>query len=159
MSADSSLRIHTLVTGDTSLFSAMMGMFGVAFDEIETYTRARPATEYVERLLDSDYFIGIVALDDSEVVAGIAAYELKKFEQERSEIYVYDLAVAATHRRRGIATALLQALKKEASARGAYVVFIQADADDTPAIELYSKLGTREDVVHFDIAVPGMTDD
>jgi aminoglycoside 3-N-acetyltransferase I len=42
-----------------------------------------------------------VALQDGEVVGGIAAYELIKFEQERSEIYIYDLAVAATHRRKG----------------------------------------------------------
>jgi len=159
MSADSREDIHVLGPDDTSLFRAMMDMFGEAFDEVETYTSARPTTGYVKRLLGSDYFIALVALDNGEVVAGITAYELKKFEQERSEIYVYDLAVAATHRRRGIATALIQALKRDASARGAYVVFIQADADDTPAIELYSKLGTREDVVHFDIAVPELPDE
>ena len=158
MSADSSVRIHVLGKNDTSLFTAMMDMFGEAFDEIDTYTGARPSTEYVERLLGSDYFIGLVAVDNSEVVAGIAAYELKKFEQERSEIYVYDLAVAETHRRRGIATALIQALQSEASARGAYVIFIQADSDDPPAVALYSKLGTREDVVHFDIEVPEKLD-
>lgn len=33
-----------------------------------------------------------------EAVGGLAAYELKKFEQARSEIHLYDLAVAvATH--------------------------------------------------------------
>jgi aminoglycoside 3-N-acetyltransferase I len=30
---------------------------------------------------------------------------------------------------------------------------VQADLGDAPAIALYSKLGTREDVLHFDIAV------
>ncbi|MGH8168420.1 MAG: GNAT family N-acetyltransferase, partial [Woeseiaceae bacterium] len=82
----------------------------------------------------------------------LAAYELIKFEQERSEIYIYDLAVAAAHRRQGIATALITELGKIAAARGAYVVFVQADLGDTPAINLYTKLGTREDVLHFDIA-------
>ena len=38
------------------------------------------------------------------VVVGIAAYELKKFEQEQSEIYIYDLAVVSEHRLEGIAT-------------------------------------------------------
>jgi aminoglycoside 3-N-acetyltransferase I len=32
---------------------------------------------------------------------------------------------------------------------------VQADHGDDPAIKLYSKLGHREDVLHFDIAVPG----
>jgi aminoglycoside 3-N-acetyltransferase I len=96
-------------------------------------------------------FIGLVALKAGEVVGGIAAYELKKFEQERSEIYIYDLAVAEAHRREGIATALIQKLKELALTRGAYVIFVQADYGDEPAIALYSKLGIREEVLHFDI--------
>ena len=95
------------------------------------------------------------ALKGGKVVGGIAAYELKKFEQERSEIYIYDLAVAAGHRREGIASALIQELRKIAEGRGAYVIFVQADIRDEPAIALYTKLGAREEVLHFDIAVKG----
>jgi aminoglycoside 3-N-acetyltransferase I len=121
---------------------------------VETYTRNRPGAGYLERLLGSDYFVVLAALKGGEVVGGLAAYELKKFEQERSEVYIYDLAVAAAHRREGIATALIQELKSVAAARGAYVIFVQADIGDAPAIALYTKLGAREDVLHFDIAVP-----
>jgi len=49
--------------------------------------------------------------------------------------------------------ALIQELKKIAVARAAYVIFVQADIDDDPAIALYTKLGVREDMLHFDIAV------
>jgi aminoglycoside 3-N-acetyltransferase I len=132
---------------------ALLTTFGKAFDEVETYSAARPSPAYLERLLGSDHFIALAALKNGEVVGGIAAYELQKFEQERSEIYIYDLAVAAVHRRQGIATALIQELKKIAAARGVYVIFVQADIDDAPAIALYTKLGTREDVLHFDIAI------
>jgi aminoglycoside 3-N-acetyltransferase I len=131
----------------------MLTTFGEAFDEVETYSGARPSRAHLARLLGSDSFIALAALKGSEVVGGIAAYELKKFEQERSEIYIYDLAVAAAHRREGIATALIAELKKIAPARGAYVIFVQADLDDAPAIALYTKLGTREDVLHFDIVI------
>ena len=100
--------------------------------------------------------IVLVALIKDRVVGGLVAYELEKFEQPRSEIYIYDLAVAAAHRREGIATALIQDLKMIAAARQAYVIFVQADLGDEPAIALYTKLGAREDVLHFDIAVePG----
>ena len=61
--------------------------------------------------------------------------------------------VAAAHRRQGIATALIEELKHIAAARGAYVIFVQADLGDDAAIALYEKLGAREDVLHFDIAV------
>jgi aminoglycoside 3-N-acetyltransferase I len=33
------------------------------------------------------------------------------------------------------------------------VIFVQADPVDAPAVALYTKLGVREDVLHFDIAV------
>src|SRR5690606_20521736 len=121
---------------------AMLDVFGEAFDEVETYSRARPGPGYLQRLLGSEYFIALAASKGDEVVGALAAYELQKFEQERSEIYIYDLAVSAEHRRKGIATALILALKEIAAARGAYVVFVQADPGDDPAIALYTKLGT-----------------
>ena len=43
-------------------------------------------------------------------------------------------------------------LKRIASERGAYVIFVQADIGDEPAIQLYTGLGRREDVLHFDIS-------
>ena len=78
-------------------------------------------------------------------------YVLPKFEQPRSEFYIYDLAVASTHRRRGIATAMIQELRRLVAARGIYIIYVQADYGDEPAIALYTKLGKREDVMHFDI--------
>jgi aminoglycoside 3-N-acetyltransferase I len=147
------VRIHQLGPGDVALMEAMLTTFGEAFDEAETYSGAPPGPGYLARLLGSDEFIALAALKGGVVVGGIAAYELRKFEQERSEIYIYDLAVAAAHRREGIATALILELKKIAAARGAYVIFVQADHGDAPAIALYSKLGTREDVLHFDIGI------
>ena len=130
----------------------MLTLFGEAFQEPHTYSSSQPSKAYLERLLGSDTFIAVAALKGDEVVGGIAAYVLPKFEQERSELYIYDLAVAATHRREGIATALIMELKRIASLRGAYVIFVQADPGDDAAIALYTRLGTREDVLHFDIA-------
>ena len=75
-----------------------------------------------------------------------------KFEQTRSEFYIYDLAVDADYRRQGVATALIAQLQQVAAERNIYVIFVQADYGDDPAIALYNKLGTQEEVLHFDIA-------
>lgn len=152
-SSSAHLSIHQLTRHDQALMESLLATFGEAFDEVATYRGNPPSELYLGQLLSSDHFIALAALKEGEVVGGLAAYELKKFEQERSEIYIYDLAVAAAHRREGIATALIQELRKLAAARGAYVIFVQADVGDTPAIALYSKLGSREDVLHFDIPV------
>ena len=151
--AATACRIRRLGPGDAPSMEAMSRMFGAAFGDVEAYCAKRPSGEYLQQLLDSDSFIALAAQKEGEVVGGLAAYQLRKFEQERSEIYIYDLAVAAAHRRKGIATALIQELKKIAATRGAYVIFVQADLGDEPAIALYTKLGVREDVLHFDIAV------
>jgi aminoglycoside 3-N-acetyltransferase I len=149
------IEIRQLGGGDVPVMHAMLTAFGDAFDDHESYSGNRPRDEYLRRLLSSDSFIALAALKGEAVVGGIAAYELRKFEQERSEIYIYDLAVALEHRRQGIATALIERLRELAADRGAYVIFVQADTgiEDEAAIALYSRLGAREDVLHFDIAV------
>jgi aminoglycoside 3-N-acetyltransferase I len=159
MSSSEPISIRQLSANDLKLMEGLLATFGEAFDEVDTYSLSRPSNAYLQRLLSSDYFIVLAALKNGLVVGGIAAYELQKFEQERSEIYIYDLAVAAAHRREGIATKLIQELKKIAIARSAYVIFVQADIGDDPAIALYTKLGIREDVLHFDIAVAVSDDD
>jgi aminoglycoside 3-N-acetyltransferase I len=146
-------RIHRLLSGELSLFHGLLTAFDHAFEDPEAYSSKRPSDGYVNELLASPTFIALVALKGDDVVGGLAAYELRKFEQERSELYIYDLAVLEAHRREGIATALINALRAIGRERGAYVVYVQADPPDAPAVALYTKLGTREDVYHFDIEV------
>ncbi|MEM8602510.1 MAG: AAC(3)-I family aminoglycoside N-acetyltransferase [Cyanobacteria bacterium P01_H01_bin.121] len=149
------LEIHQLTAKDAALMVALVQMFGAAFNDRETYTGNSPSQDYLSRLLNHGMFIALAAVENNTVVGGIAAYELMKFEQERSEIYIYDLAVALEYRRRGIATALIEKLKVIAAKRGASIIFVQADQgiEAEPAIALYTKLGKREDVLHFDIPV------
>ena len=132
----------------------LLDMFGEAFDDAEGYGRARPDADHLCRLLGMPHVIALAARKGGAVVGGLVAYELPKYEQRRSEIYIYDLAVDERHRREGIATALIGELQAIAAARGAWVIFVQADYGDDPAIALYTKLGVREDVMHFDIPVP-----
>ena len=143
--------IRSLGAGDTPVLRAMLGMFGRAFEDEAAYGSRQPGDAYLAALLAGDTFVAVAALDGAEVVGGIAGYVLPKFEQARKEIYLYDLAVAETHRRRGIATSLIEQLRHVATQRGAWVIFVQADLGDDPAIALYDKLGTREEVLHFDI--------
>lgn len=148
----SSLSIRVLDADCIDLLRGMLAMFGASFEDERTYCAHQPDDRYLQRLLQNPDFIAIAASTGSEVVGGLAAYVLPKFEQARSEIYIYDLAVSAEHRRRGIATTIIDALKQQARKRGIAVIFVQADYGDEAAVALYTKLGVREDVMHFDIA-------
>lgn len=146
--------VHRLTAGEIGTMRAMNRLFGAAFEEPDSYGAAPPDDEWIEGLLAGDQFVALAATAGLEVVGALAAYVLPKFEQARREIYIYDLAVAETHRRRGIATALIRALQHEARALGARAVYVQAGPHDAPAVALYTRLGTREEVLHFDIALP-----
>ena len=145
--------IRRLTPDDVPLLRALNAVFGRAFGEPETYGAEPPTDAYLRALLGKEHVIALVGLVVDEVVGGLVAYELDKFERARREIYIYDLAVAEPHRRQGIATALIERLRDLAAERGAWVVYVQADHGDEPAIALYQKLGTREEVLHFDIEV------
>lgn len=148
-------RIIRLGARDVGVMKRMLAMFGDAFGEIAVYQDAVPGDRYLAELLASETFFALAAMNGDAVIGGLAGYALKKFEQERTEFYIYDLAVAESCRRRGVATALIEELKRIAAAEGAYVIFVQADVGDEPAIALYDTLGKRESVLHFDIDVPG----
>lgn len=143
--------VHLLGPSDVPLFRGMLTLFAEAFEDPATYAGQPPSDDYLARLLARDTFVALVAVRDGLVVGGLAGYVLPKFEQARSEFYIYDLAVSAGHRRQGIATALIRRLQALAAERGFHVIFVQADYGDDPAVALYERLGTREDVMHFDI--------
>jgi aminoglycoside 3-N-acetyltransferase I len=153
MSIQEPVEIRQLDSAQLPHFRELQRVFADAFDDPKSYL-AQPASDaYVERFLASSNAIALVAIDGGTIVGGLVAYVLDKFEQERSEIYIYDLAVAAHARRRKIATALIRELQHIAKTRGAWVIYVQADHGDEPAIRLYESLGVREDVLHFDIPV------
>jgi aminoglycoside 3-N-acetyltransferase I len=147
-----------LTASSIDLLKDLLRVFGEAFEDLDTYQGAVPSDDYLRSLLATPHFIVVVARRDplsGEVVGGLAAYELQKFERDRREIYIYDLAVANDHRRKGVARSLIAELRRIAAKRGAYVIYVQADRDDAPAIALYEGLGKREDVHHFDFVVSG----
>ena len=137
--------------GDVERMRAANALFAEVFDDPQSYAAQPPPDRYLRDLLADPRFVALVAVEGERIIGALAAYELRKFEQQRSEIYIYDLAVAADRRRHGVATALIDALRPIAVAAGAWFIFVQADLEDEPAVALYTKLGSREDVLHFDI--------
>ena len=145
--------IAKLQDGDVHHVRALNAVFARAFSEPDTYLDLPPDDRYLEAWLGNPNAIALAAFYGETVAGGLVAYVLEKLEQARREVYIYDLAVAEEYRRRGIATALIRFLQEFAKRIGAWVIYVQADYGDDPAIALYAKLGAREEVLHFDIPV------
>lgn len=143
MSTSYSLR--RLGEGDLDPMRSLNVLFGDVFEDKESYHDDPPSDDYLTRYLSDDRNIVIVAVDGREVVGGLVAYLLRKFERERSEVYLYDLAVAKNLQRQGIGKALVEKLRDTARHLGAYVVFVQAD-DGDDAVYFYRSLRPVEDL-------------
>jgi aminoglycoside 3-N-acetyltransferase I len=144
-----------LQNGDETFFRSLIELFGEVFDEPMTYKASKMSDTFLRNFLDDRKHIVLVAISkENKVVGGLVAYELKKFEQDRSEIFVYDLAVLEAHRRNGIATNLFRNLQPIALKRNAYEIFVQADEGDDLALSLYRSLDSNElRAHHFEIPV------
>jgi aminoglycoside 3-N-acetyltransferase I len=152
----SDVEFRLLGPTDVAVMHQLLSVFGRAFDDPAHYDAARPTDAYLADLLANPGFVAVAATHGDAVVGGLAGYVLPKFEQDRRELYIYDLAVDEPFRRQGVASGLLNAVRRVAADRGTWVVYVQADRDDAPAVALYAKFGPAEDVLHFDFPpLPG----
>lgn len=145
------VRIKRLAPGDLGILRQMNDLFADVFEMDDEYRRSPPSDRYLLRLLSKDTFIALAAMRDDVLIGATTAYVLDKFEQQRSEIFIYDLAVSEPDRRQGVATQMLTELRYLATDIGAWVVIIQADDGDEPPTNLYSKLGSKEIALSFDL--------
>lgn len=147
------IEFKRLQKSDLGLLRELNEVFAEAFEDRDAYSAKKPSDGYVSKLLAKDHVFVMVAKSHGRVVGGLVAYALEKIEQERSEIYIYDLAVAETFRRKGVARGLILELKEIGKKMGAWVLMVQADKVDEPAVQLYRSLGIQEEPFHFDILI------
>ena len=146
-----SLEITRLGTGQTESLRALLHLFGEAFDEADSYHHHQPDDAWLESLLSDEDFIVLTAKYQGQISGGLCAYVLRKFEQRRKEIYIYDLAVAQKSRRKGVATALIDRVRDLAAQLGAWIIVVQAEFDNDGARALYRTMGPEETSCHYGI--------
>lgn len=134
-----------LSSSDLSIMRALNEVFGRTFEDPENYRNHLPSDAYLVQFLDDKKHIVLVAKQAEKIVGGLVAYQLDKFESERREIFIYDLAVDPAFQRQGIGRKLIESLKLSAKEIGAYTIFVQADEGDQ-AIKFYEALGPSENL-------------
>ena len=92
------IRTCRLGPDQSQIHEGLLLIFSVVSSDVATYSQHQPDSDYLGNLLRSKTFIALAAFDQEAVVGALAAYVLPKFEQARSEIYIYDLAVSGEHR-------------------------------------------------------------
>jgi aminoglycoside 3-N-acetyltransferase I len=140
--------IARLGVDDVPRARAALEMMHDAFDEDPEVL----SDGYLTRLLADETFWAIGAFEDGVPIGCITGHELAMTRHERSELFVYDLAVRVDDQRRGVGRRLVEALVTGAADRGIDVVFVPADDDDAHALTFYASLGGRPTkVTMFDL--------
>ena len=137
----------TLSKEDLPLLKELILIFAEVF-EMEKFEL--PNDEHLQNLLENDSIVFFVALHKNKVVGAVRTYILPSTYYASSEVYLYDVGVTPTFQRKGIGVKLIENIKEYSKNLGYQEIFVQADLEDTHAINFYKKTGGKAaDVVHF----------
>lgn len=99
-----------------------------------------------------------IALDRGMVVAFASGIHYLHPDKPGPELFVNEVGVAPTHRRRGLGRAVLQALMRHAAGLGCESAWVLTEQDNEAALGLYQALGGRRerpDPVLFELPLDG----
>ncbi len=116
----------------------MFDLYRVHYGEPSAVTRS---ARWLDENLSSSRLRAFVAEDDGELIGFAITTELPASLRLTHFWQIRDLFVPPTHRRRGVARALLASVREAATASGALRLVVQTEEDNDPALRLYHASG------------------
>jgi ribosomal protein S18 acetylase RimI-like enzyme len=123
------MRIERLGPGDEEKVAAAEGLFDGP---------VKPDASH-HFLNDPGHHLLIAYVDGAP--AGFVSGVEMTHPDKGTEMFLYELEVGEAHRRKGVATALVEALKNLARERGNYGMWVLCDEDNEAANKTYRKAG------------------
>ncbi len=143
-------KILKLQENNLELFMEFVVLLTEVFDEYHTVA----SKKHLTKLLAKPDFNAIVVIKDNTVVGGLTAYELERYYNDKSELYIYDIAVKPELHNQGIGKKLIEFLKNYSVKKGIEMIFVEAHSEDEQAVKFYeSTFGKSEKVDHFNFEV------
>lgn len=133
-----SVKIKKLEPSDYEL-AKLLSLFFQVDDGVENPTTV--SDEYMRKLLGKKGFHVLVAIEAENVVGGLTAYEFIKYKREEREMFLYEIGVEASARRKGVGSKLIESLKTICKEKGITVLFVATEIDNEPAKKLYERTG------------------
>lgn len=125
------MNIRRLSAGDEAVVGALATYRRLTDDEARVF------------LADEDTIL-LVAFERGGPIGFVLAYVLRRRHGDARQLFVYEVDVVASHRRRGVATALLGELESLAVAGGIRRGFVLTERENVSAMGLYRSVGGRE---------------
>src|SRR6266851_2667263 len=129
------MRIERLGPGDDSRVSDAGSLFDNKADPAAT-------ADFLSR---PDHYLCVAY--EGDVPTGFVSGVLLVHPDKGREMFLYELAVAEAHRRRGYARALVERLAEAAREAGCYGMWVLTDDDNDAALAAYESAGGRRKVL------------
>jgi ribosomal protein S18 acetylase RimI-like enzyme len=109
-------------------------------------------------LEDGNHHLIVAYDDDDENAAGFVSGVEMTHPDKGTEMFLYELGVSERFRRRGVGTALVEALADLARERDCYGMWVLTDADNDAALATYARSGATERSDHVMLSWSFATD-
>lgn len=106
-----------------------------------------PSDHYLRTLLLKEDFYVVVVLDKEKVIGGLTAFILSMYKEEIDEIFLYEVGVDEAYRKKGVATQLIDFLKKTGVKLGVSEMYVGTEMHNIPAQKLYDKTGGKFETI------------
>jgi aminoglycoside 3-N-acetyltransferase I len=93
-------------------------------------------------LTDPRHFV-IVAEVAGEPVGFLLAYRLERMDRPSAKMFIYEMEVAGPHRRKGIGTSLIAAIREIVRRDGLMNAFVLTNHSNEAAVAFYKSTGAR----------------
>ncbi len=119
-----------LETGDKDVVLAGAGLF----DE-------PPTASWTEKFLSSQGHHLLVAFGEDRTPIGFVSGVETTHPDKGTEMFLYELSVDPDHRKRGVGTALVEALADLSQRNGCYGMWVATETDNVAALATYRAAG------------------
>ena len=113
-----------------------------------------PSQETIVKFLRNSQNILLSAELDEELVGQVIGYILERWDKDEPMLFLYSIDVAETYQRRGIGTALIEAVRKLGREQGCSESFVFTNESNPAGMQLYQSTGGKrsnpDDVVMFE---------
>jgi aminoglycoside 3-N-acetyltransferase I len=117
------------------------GNEALAADVVRVFKSERASAEHMRRFLANGANVLFVASMDGGPVGFLLAHKLERLDSKLSSVLIYELEVAEEHRRKGVATGMIQALQRTCAMDRSGDMWLISDENDAAALALYRSTG------------------
>jgi ribosomal protein S18 acetylase RimI-like enzyme len=133
------MQIRRLQEGDEALLA---GVIEKLIPEEERAGNLASQTHLRQALSNPTYYF-IVCLIDSTPAGYLSAFRFPKVDEDSFQVYLFEIEVGEQHRRKGVASGMLEELKRQCQTDRVSLIWIGTDLANEAAQRTFEKAGAE----------------